>query len=122
MINILQAPNGFGKTTIIDLLFGIYQPHKGEILINNKYKLSELNLIKWREKIAYAESSNFVKSNLSLGQKQLIDLQETLEGRKEIYIFDEADNNLDENNKNIIEKRLEMLGQKKLVIIMTAKN
>jgi len=45
-INTLQAPNGFGKTTIIDLLFGLYQPTEGVVVINNKYKLSELNLIK----------------------------------------------------------------------------
>src|SRR5207247_6478867 len=43
-INYLQYPNGFGKTTIVDLLFGLYQPIGGTIIINNKYKLSELNL------------------------------------------------------------------------------
>jgi ABC-type bacteriocin/lantibiotic exporter with double-glycine peptidase domain len=43
-INHLQAPNGFGKTTIVDLLFGLYQPTQGEIVINSKYKLSEVNL------------------------------------------------------------------------------
>jgi ABC-type bacteriocin/lantibiotic exporter with double-glycine peptidase domain len=45
-INYLQAPNGFGKTTVVDLIFGLYQPQEGQIIINNKYKLNELNLIK----------------------------------------------------------------------------
>jgi len=120
-VNHFQASNGFGKTTIIDLIFGLYQPNEGEILINNKCKLNELNLAKWREKIAYAESANLVKSNLSLGQKQLTDLQNTIEKDKEIYIFDEAENNLDENNKNTIEKKLETLSRKKIVIVMSTK-
>nr|CAG8454557.1 11759_t:CDS:10 [Entrophospora candida] len=77
-VNHLQAPNGFGKTTIIDLLFGFYQPSGGKVIINRKYELKELNLKNWRKKISYAESANLVKSNLSLGQKQLIDLQNTL--------------------------------------------
>ncbi|MCE8163528.1 MAG: hypothetical protein I3273_05370 [Candidatus Moeniiplasma glomeromycotorum] len=37
--------------------------------------------------------------------------------RKDIYIFDEADNNLDENNKNIIKKKMELLSQEKLGIV-----
>lgn len=121
-VNYFQAPNGFGKTTIIDLIFGFFQPTAGEIIIDGKYKLNELNLIEWRKKIAYAESSNLVKSNLSLGQKQLVDLQQTLKKNKEVYVFDEADNNLDEKNKNVVEKKLEIIGRKKIVIVMTAKN
>jgi len=34
-----------------------------------------------------------------MGQTQLIDLQETFKKEKEIYIFDEASNNLDKKNK-----------------------
>jgi ATP-binding cassette subfamily B protein len=43
-VNYLQYPNGFGKTTIVELLFGFFQPTAGEIIINGKYKLNELNL------------------------------------------------------------------------------
>jgi ABC-type bacteriocin/lantibiotic exporter with double-glycine peptidase domain len=43
-INYFQRPNGFGKTTIVDLLFGFYHIKGGEIIINGKYKLNELNL------------------------------------------------------------------------------
>jgi ATP-binding cassette subfamily B protein len=45
-VNHLTGENGFGKSTIISLIMGLYQPQKGKILVNNKYKLSELNLIK----------------------------------------------------------------------------
>ena len=46
-LNHLQAPNGFGKTTLVNMLFGLYRPLEGEITINGKYKLNELNLKKW---------------------------------------------------------------------------
>ncbi|CAG8646171.1 12019_t:CDS:2, partial [Ambispora gerdemannii] len=100
-INYLTGANGSGKSTIISLIMGLYQPQHGEIFINNKYKLQEINLIVWREKIAYAEHNNLVENGLSTGQKQLTDLNELFatSGKKEIFIFDEADNALDENNK-----------------------
>jgi ABC-type multidrug transport system fused ATPase/permease subunit len=45
-VNYLTGENGFGKSTIISLIMGLYQPQEGKILINNKYKTSEINLIK----------------------------------------------------------------------------
>jgi len=69
-INYLKAPNGYGKSTIINLLFGFYQPQEGKILINSKYKLTDLNLNAWRRKIAYAETQNLINEPLSTGQKQ----------------------------------------------------
>jgi ABC-type siderophore export system fused ATPase/permease subunit len=45
-INYLTGENGYGKSTIISLIMGLYQPNEGKILINNKYKVSEINLIK----------------------------------------------------------------------------
>ncbi|CAH1756407.1 12210_t:CDS:2 [Entrophospora sp. SA101] len=68
-INHLTGANGFGKSTVVSLIMGLYQPQKGEIIINNEYKLTDLNSL-------FANSEN-----------------------KEIFIFDEADNALDENNK-----------------------
>lgn len=122
-INYLQAHNGFGKTTVVNLLFGLYQPSKGKILINDQYKLDEINLIKWRKKIAYAEHNNLVEVNLSTGQKQLLDLNQTLaQKNKDVFIFDEADNSLDEAKKKKFQSSLEQLSKNKLVIFLSAKN
>ena len=120
-VNRLEGANGFGKSTIVNLIMGLYQPNKGEILINNKYKLSEINLIKWREKIAYAEHDNLVENGLSTGQKQLVDLDKIFatSQNKEIFIFDEADNALDENNKKNFEEKIERISKKKLVILIS---
>jgi ABC-type bacteriocin/lantibiotic exporter with double-glycine peptidase domain len=100
---------------------GLYQPQKGKILVNNKYKLSELNLIKWREKIAYAEHENLIENGLSTGQKQLVDLSSLFANSedKEIFIFDEADNALDENNKKEFRQKIEKISKKKLVILIS---
>lgn len=43
-LNLLTGVNGFGKSTIISLLTGLYKPSVGKIIINNNYQLSDLNL------------------------------------------------------------------------------
>jgi ABC-type multidrug transport system fused ATPase/permease subunit len=120
-VNHLTGANGSGKSTVISLIMGLYQPNKGEILINNKYKLSELNLTKWRDKIAYAEHENLVENGLSTGQKQLVDLNNLFANseNKEIFIFDEADNALDESNKQEFRQKIEKISKKKLVILIS---
>lgn len=120
-VNHLTGENGSGKSTVINLIVGLHQPNKGEILINNKYKMNEINLIKWREKIAYAEHKNLIENGLSTGQKQLIDLDKIFSQteEKEIFIFDEVDNFLDENNKKKFRNKINNLSEKKIVILIS---
>ncbi|MCE8163286.1 MAG: ABC transporter ATP-binding protein/permease [Candidatus Moeniiplasma glomeromycotorum] len=120
-LNHLMGENGFGKSTIISLIMGLYQPHKGEIVVNNNYKLSEVNLLQWREKIAYAEHENLIENGLSTGQKQLADLDNLLVNseKKEVFVFDEADNALDENNQKKFRQKIEKISQKKIVILIS---
>ena len=100
---------------------GLYQPSEGEIKINDKYKVSEINLMEWREKIAYAEHESLFENGLSTGQKQLADLNTLFASseNKEVFIFDEADNALDEKNKNEFRQRIEKISQEKLVILIS---
>src|SRR5690606_3793683 len=51
-ITVLQGPSGAGKTTIIDLLVGLYRPDSGRILVDG-VPLSELDLTQWRRMIGY---------------------------------------------------------------------
>ena len=120
-VNHLTGENASGKSTIISLIMGLYQPNEGEILINNKYKVSEINLIEWRKKIAYAEHNNLIENSLSTGQKQLADLDKLFENskNKEVFIFDEADNALDENNKKEFRQKIEKISKNKLVILIS---
>jgi ABC-type bacteriocin/lantibiotic exporter with double-glycine peptidase domain len=119
-VNHLTGENGSGKSTIISLIMGLYQPQEGEIMINGKYRVSEINLSQWREKIAYAEHENLIETG-STGQKQLTDLNKLLveSEKKEILIFDEADNALDENNKKEFRQKIEKISENKLVILIS---
>lgn len=120
-VNYLKASNGYGKSTVINLIFGFHQPQKGEILVNNKYKLVSLNLNAWREKIAYAEHQNLIDEPLSTGQKQWKDLESVLSQKsKDVFIFDEAGGNLDAEKQKKLEKELEILSKKRLVIVINA--
>ncbi|WP_339033552.1 ABC transporter ATP-binding protein [Spiroplasma endosymbiont of Cantharis rufa] len=49
------GPTGSGKSTIAKLLLRFYDPQQGEILINNKIKLKDLNLKSWLDKIGYVD-------------------------------------------------------------------
>jgi ABC-type bacteriocin/lantibiotic exporter with double-glycine peptidase domain len=58
---------------------------------------------------------------LSTGQKQLVDLSRLFDNseNKEIFIFDEADNALDENNQKDFRQKIEKISKKKLVILIS---
>ncbi|CAG8571276.1 9944_t:CDS:2 [Paraglomus brasilianum] len=102
---------------------GLYQPQEGKILINQKYKVSEINLNQWRKKIAYAEHNNLVENGLSTGQKQWADLDKLFENseKKEVFIFDEADNALDENKKKEFLQKIEKISKNKLKTVKPEK-
>ena len=49
----LVGPSGSGKSTIARFLLRFYDPNQGEILIDDKYSLTSLNVSWWRSQIAY---------------------------------------------------------------------
>jgi ABC-type multidrug transport system fused ATPase/permease subunit len=51
LVTALIGPSGAGKTTIADLLAGIYRPQRGSILVNGE-DLSDLDLNHWRKQIS----------------------------------------------------------------------
>ena len=84
-ITVLQGPSGAGKTTIIDLLTGLYTPATGRILIDDT-PLTDIDLLRWRSLIGYVpqELSLFhdsVLHNVTLGDARLTedDAREALE-------------------------------------------
>lgn len=90
----LVGESGSGKSTIAKLLLNYYNPQYGKICID-KYNLKNLNLIEWRNKIAYVSQQNFifygtVRDNLTIGcEKQNLTEAELIEACKiaEIHNF-----------------------------------
>ena len=55
----IVGSSGAGKTTLIDIIFGLLNPTEGKITLNNKI-LSKSRLISFQEKIMYVSQNNFI--------------------------------------------------------------
>ncbi len=76
-ITVLKGPSGAGKTTIIDLLIGLYQPASGRITIDG-VPLAEIDLYRWRRKIGYVPQELSllhadVRENITFGDPTISD-------------------------------------------------
>ena len=65
------GPTGSGKSTIANLLVGLYQPQAGTILVNGR-ELQQLDLSLWRRSVGYVAQDVFVfntsiRENIALG-------------------------------------------------------
>ena len=56
-LTIIKAKSGYGKSTLLDLLFGFYQPTKGEIFLGDAC-INNLSLIDYRSEILYFNQEN----------------------------------------------------------------
>ncbi len=81
----LIGPSGQGKTTLVDVLLGLYRPTGGGVFVDGT-DLSELTLSSWRSQITYVSQEGFfvddsLRANLLLGVDREVsesELQETL--------------------------------------------
>lgn len=76
-ITVLRGPSGAGKTTIIDLLIGLYKPASGRITVDG-VPLSEIDLQKWRARIGYVPQELSllhadIRENISFGDPSITD-------------------------------------------------
>jgi ATP-binding cassette subfamily C protein len=81
----ITGPSGAGKTTLIDLLMGLYEPDKGDILIDGT-PLREINKSEWRRMIGYVPQElilfhDTIYANVALGDEEVTkaDAQAALE-------------------------------------------
>ena len=68
----IVGPTGAGKSTIADLLVGLYHPTDGKILIDN-LDLSDMNIKRWRELVGFVDQnptllSNSIIENIGFGR------------------------------------------------------
>ena len=85
VISMITGPSGAGKTTLIDLLMGLYEPDKGDILIDGT-PLRQINKAEWRRMIGYVPQElilfhDTVYANVALGDENITkaDAQAALE-------------------------------------------
>ena len=76
-ITILTGPSGAGKTTITDLIVGLYPPSEGRVLIDD-VPIDRLDIRAWRRMIGYVPQElvlfhDTVFSNVTLGDENLTD-------------------------------------------------
>lgn len=69
----IRGASGTGKTTLFNLILGLYQPTSGKILIDGE-KLDHSNVRKWQNTIGYVSQSVFIADmtlaeNIAFGQK-----------------------------------------------------
>ncbi len=70
-ITVLTGPSGAGKTTIADLIIGLYPPDEGQVTLDG-VSLSEIELETWRRQIGYVPQelvlfNDSIYANVSLG-------------------------------------------------------
>ena len=83
----LVGPTGSGKSTIINLLLGLYYPKKGSINVNEK-KINESYIRSWQKKIGFVPqeiylSDDTVKNNIAFGIPEIdIDMDRVIKTAK----------------------------------------
>jgi ATP-binding cassette, subfamily C, bacterial len=71
------GPSGAGKTTIADLLLGLYTPDRGSVLIDG-VPLTEIDMGAWRSRIGYVPQEmllfhDSIRRNVTLGDESIAD-------------------------------------------------
>ena len=74
-ITVLIGPSGAGKTTLVDLIIGFYQPSAGSIMADG-IDLSDIHLADWRRLIGYVPQEltllrGTVADNITLGDQSI---------------------------------------------------
>ena len=122
-INMISGKSGCGKTTIVDLIIGLYKPNSGQILINNT-PLNKININYWRKQIGYVPQETIllnetILKNITLGSKYK---------KKDLYFvlkaaeMDQFVNQLPQKLNSVIGERGVMLsgGQRQRISIARA--
>jgi ATP-binding cassette subfamily C protein len=76
-ITVFTGRSGAGKTTIMDLLIGLYVPDAGEVFVGGK-TLKELNIKSWRKRIGYVPQDlsllhSSIRDNITMGNSEISD-------------------------------------------------
>ena len=70
-VTVVTGPSGAGKTTVSDLVLGLYRPDRGRVMLDG-VPLEEIDLESWRRQIGYVPQepillNDTVRANVTLG-------------------------------------------------------
>lgn len=109
------GPSGAGKTTFVDVLLCLLKATDGNIIVDDT-KLTEQNIMAWREKISYVPQSTYllddsIESNVAFGiNKERIDHQKVITALHDSMLSDYVEN-LPLKEKTLIgERGIQMSG------------
>jgi ATP-binding cassette subfamily C protein len=74
-VTVLMGPSGAGKTTIADIMLGLYAPDRGRVLIDG-VPLEEIDLKSWRRLVGYVPQDlvlfhDTIHANVALGDRAI---------------------------------------------------
>ena len=117
----LIGPSGGGKTTIVDIILRLFNPVKGEILIDGK-DINKININEWRKNIGYVSQDIFLKNdtivnNIKFYNDSITD-EEMTEAARMANIYDFIQNCPDKFETVIGERGLLLsAGQRQRIVI-----
>jgi ATP-binding cassette, subfamily C, bacterial len=84
-VTVLTGLSGAGKTTLADLILGLYQPDHGQVLLDD-VPLREIDLASWRSQVGYVPQElvlfhDSIFANVALGDRRIgeAEVQDALE-------------------------------------------
>ena len=101
---------GAGKTTLIDIILGLFHPQKGEFLVDGKH-ISKSNIRAWRRSVGYVPQQIFlsdlsVRQNIAFGvDKDRIDDKSVERAARIAHLHDFIVNELPEGYDTVIGER-----------------
>lgn len=117
--------NGTGKSTLIKLLFKLCEADHGEIIINQKYNLNQLDIEYLHKYIGYVGQGGFLFSGklkevinpkgLELKKEEMLEVIDNLNLKVDLF-NEELDFNLSENSANVSGGERQKLTLARLVI------
>jgi ATP-binding cassette subfamily C protein len=74
-VTVLMGPSGAGKTTIADIILGLYPPNQGRVVVDD-VPLEEIDLRSWRRLVGYVPQDlilfhDTIQANVALGDRQI---------------------------------------------------
>ena len=108
-LNVITAPSGYGKSTILDLILNFYEPNNGKIIIDNS-DIKNISKEEFYSKVGYIPQNvtlfnTTLYDNISLGEDYPLDL--VIQTLKKVELYD-----LIKDSKNILDFNIGLNGDK----------